>query len=97
MPKFWIRYDGIQSCENKDWEEIEVKNEDEATLYAWESACQDYESYEGLHGIPSAHDIEEELIEQGIDYTDEEVWDAYSDARESWISYEVSKTNPCKE
>lgn len=95
MAKFWIRYDGIQSCEHRDWEEIEASSIDGAYAYAWESACRDYESYEGLHGIPSCSDIEQELIEEGCtDLDDETIWGAYSDARESWLSYEAVSEKP---
>lgn len=98
MPKFWIRYSGIQSCEHNDWEEIETNSVDEAGQIAWELACNDYDSYAGLHGIPSENDVEDELREEyGEDFTDEDVWNTFCDQRESWLSYEVRNIDPTKE
>ena len=57
-------------------------------------AEEEYQSYEGCHGIMSPEDVEEDLRDSGFiddDLTDEEVSDMidyyYREEIESWISY----------
>lgn len=85
--KFEIRYalsGGFGGCKNKDWEEIEADDLEEANKIAYQSACEEYESYVGLYGLREVSDIMEE---DGVDETDAEI--IYLDERENWLEYEV--------
>lgn len=80
----------------------EYDNIDEATNDAYSIAEEEYQSYEGCHGIMSPADVEEDLRDSGFiddDMTDDEVADMidyhYREEIESWISYYVeSATGP---
>jgi hypothetical protein len=72
----------------------EYTNIEEAALDAYLKAEEEYQSYEGCHGIMSPSDIEEDLRDSGFiddDMTDDEVADMvdyhYREEIESWISY----------
>lgn len=68
---------------------VEAENEETAVRFAWEKACEDYESFEGLHGIPDIHDVCEDY---GIeDPTSSEAEEAYREERESWLDYSVEE------
>ena len=89
MKKFRIRYGlggGFGGCEMQDWEEIEAKDFDEALDIAYQGACDEYESYLGLHGI---RDIDEIMEEDGVD--EEEAQEILIDDRESWVDYEAEE------
>ena len=69
---------------------------DEALLDAYRMAEEEYQSYEGYHGIMSPADVEEDLRDSGFieeDMTDDEVADMvdsyYREEIESWIDYEA--------
>lgn len=72
--KFKIYYAsgvGGETIDMKDGpDEIEdFKNRDKAIRYAWEMACQEYEQYAGMYGIPDTGDEDyEEERESSIDY-----------------------------
>jgi len=85
MAKFKIRYESTNALEFADWEIIDAASLEDAEHYAWEAACDDLLCYDGLHGTPCEH----EIAEDNPDWTDEEVWEAYCDERESWLSYEA--------
>ena len=72
----------------------EYNNIDEAVRDAYRMAEEEYQSYEGCHGIMSPEDVEEDLRNSGFiddDMTDAEVEDMvasyYLEEIESWISY----------
>jgi hypothetical protein len=90
MIKFAIRYGlggGFGGIKYKDEEIIDAKNEDEANTYAYEMACQEYDSYAGLHGL---RDIEQIMEEDNIEDEDE-AEQIYNEERESWLDYDVRK------
>ena len=67
---------------------------DEATADAYRMAKEEYQSYEGCHGILSYADCEEDLQDSGFidgDMSDDEIEDMvyshYREEIESWISY----------
>ena len=67
---------------------------DEATAAAYCMAEEEYQSYEGYHGIMSPADIEEDLRDSGFiddNMTDDEIADMidyhYREEIESWIRY----------
>ena len=87
MKTFQIRYalsGGFGGCENKDWEEIQAHDLEEANMIAYEYACEEYDSYAGLHGI---RDIDEIVEEDEVDLDEAE--EIYHQEREDWIEYEA--------
>jgi len=85
---FQIRYalgGGFGGCEMQEWEDCpEAKTEDQARDIAYEMACQEYESYDGLYGLRSVDEIkEEDELEQ------EEAEQSWLEERESWLDYEA--------
>lgn len=62
---------------------------DEALEEARALAVEEYQSYEGYHGIMSWDDCREDLIDSGFDYDNEAVDDHYQEEVESWLSYYV--------
>lgn len=76
------------------------ETQEEAEEDAFQAACEDYEQYEGLHGLPDWEDaVEAYCSDQGInqeDFDDEvlqEVEEYYDDAREDWLCYYVVPTD----
>lgn len=59
----------------------------EAEEYAYEVACEEYESYEDLHGLRTTVDI---MDEEEVDA--DEAWEIYLEERESWLDYYVIPT-----
>lgn len=64
----------------------EFENEDEATAYAWELACEEYDSRAGNWGLRS---LEEVRVDEGLEEEEEndEVDNIYNEERENWLSY----------
>jgi hypothetical protein len=83
-----IRYGlggGFGGCERNEWEDCEeANNEDQACDYAYEMACQEYEMYDGMHGLRNTADIMEE-----DEVDEEEAEEIWREERESWLDYEV--------
>ncbi len=77
---------------------IEAKDEGEALKYAYQLAEEEYQSYEGYHGIMSWEDCEEDLRESGMleDLTENEYEDVitehYINEIESWVEFYVKET-----
>lgn len=88
MKYFKIGY-GCGCGENEDY--ITAKDQKEADTIAWESAIEDYESYEGLHGIRDMSDIAEDdygiSLDEADDATYNDIEQAYIDERESQLDY----------
>lgn len=73
-------------------ETIEANTREEAEEYARQCAIDDYESYEGSHGILSRDDVFEDLIESfGEDPLEEDVDLRYMEEVEGWITYYVEE------
>ena len=84
--KFYIEY-GCGCGDN--YMIIEAEDLAAAENYAYEKAIEEYQSYEGLHGIM---DIEEVCEEFGIeDVASAEAEIAYQEERESWLSYSAEE------
>jgi hypothetical protein len=95
MPKFWIRYalsGGFGGCERADWEEVECKDLQAAEEAAYQGACEEYDQYEGLHGLRTVEEIMEE-----DEVSEKEAEEIYQEERESWLDYEVSETKPAED
>lgn len=72
--------------------EIEADSEDEALRLSWDAIVDEYESYAGLHGIPSREKIAEEVAEEcGADSPDFESWveDRYQEEISGWTEHWV--------
>ena len=97
MAYFRITY-GCGCGENEEY--MELNSQEEADNTAYQLAIDDYESFEGLHGIRSMAEIAEEDFEVDLDELDFDtamyidIETTYLDERESQISYgaeEISK------
>jgi hypothetical protein len=94
MAYFRINY-GCGCGDNEEY--LEFNSENEANDYAYQRAIEDYESFEGLHGIRSMSDIAEEDF--GIDFSELDyntgdyaaIEATYFDERESQISYSAEE------
>lgn len=66
----------------------EFENFDDAEDYAYRIAVEDYESYEGYHGILSWYDVaqENELDPDNPD-NKEEINELYHMEKEDWVDY----------
>ena len=86
MPKYKIYaglgggFGGAQEIEEKEFE-----NEEAAEQYAYEAAKEEYESYQGVQGIPD----EESIKEDHPEWSDAEIEQEIEDDMESWIDYYV--------
>ena len=94
MAFFKITY-GCGCGENEEY--MEFNSQQEADKAAYQLAIDDYESFEGLHGIRSMREIAEEDFEVDLDELDFDTADwidietAYFDERESQISYSAEE------
>ena len=94
MAYFRITY-GCGCGSNEEYHEFNTQ--DEAYEAAYQLAVEDYESYEGLHGIRSMGDIAVEDFDIELDdvdyesslYTDIET--AYDEERESQLEYSAEE------
>ena len=90
MAYFRITY-GCGCGENEEY--MEFNSQQEADEAAYQLAIDDYESFEGLHGIRSMREIAEEDFEVELDELDFDtamyidIETTYLDERESQISY----------
>lgn len=88
MKYFKIGY-GCGCGDNEDY--IIAKDQKEADSIARENAVEDYEMFEGLHGIRGMHDIALDDYDIELDEADDATYDAieqdYIDERESQIDY----------
>ena len=65
---------------------------DQAEKEAYYAAVEEYESYEGLHGLRTVDEI---MDEEGVDY--EEAQQIYNEEMESWLDYSVKPDDAKKE
>lgn len=67
----------------RDFEVIQVENLEQAEKWAWEMACEAYESYVGMYGLRDVGQImEEDEIED-----EDEALEVYEEERENWLDY----------
>jgi len=81
--KWYAIYAGsINGAELKD---VVFCTEEEANVIAHEYACEDYDTYAGLHGLRDIYQImEEDEIED-----EDDAWSVYVEERESWLDYNI--------
>lgn len=76
MNKFWIRYDGSggwHGCEDNPWIEIEASDLEDADMYAYEEACEEWRGYDHediTEGEPEEDwaELENEAMQSTIDW-----------------------------
>lgn len=94
MAFYKIHY-GCGCGENEEY--MEFNSEQEAMDTAYHLALDDYESFEGLHGIRSMREIAEEDFEVDLDELDYDtamyidIETTYIEERESCLSYGVEE------
>lgn len=66
-----------------NYEVIQAEDEDDASTFAWQKACEEYENYVGLYGLRT---MEEIMEEEEID-DEEEAEEHYNEEREGWLDY----------
>ena len=68
---------------------VEYDNKEEATKAAYEYAVEEYQSYEGYHGLTSYNDIKENTEDYGLDEDPEaeDIDEVYTEEVENWIEY----------
>ena len=66
-------------------EVIECESEEEAIEYAYEIACDEYESYGGMHGLFN----EENALEENPDLDADDLDNMRAEDMENWIVYYV--------
>jgi uncharacterized protein with von Willebrand factor type A (vWA) domain len=100
--KFYKITYGCGCGDNEDF--ITAENYDNAVHYAYESAIEDYNTYEGYHGIPNLNDIADEMFNREYEELSEDekeaVEEEYEQTVESWIDYsaeEISAEEYCEE
>jgi hypothetical protein len=67
----------------RNFEVIKVDTQEEADEWAFESACQEYESYAGMYGL---RDLDQIMADEGIEDEDE-AQQVFEEERESWLAY----------
>jgi hypothetical protein len=86
MAKFKIKSalgGGFGGTDFLDWEHIECESLEGAETWAYENACEEYDSMAGSHGLES----EGEIAEENPDWSEADVWDSYVESRESWLEW----------
>lgn len=70
------------------------ETEDDANSEAYDRACEEYEQYEGLHGLYDWEDVLNEYCEERnisrkelTDEDSQEINEIYLEQRESWLDY----------
>jgi len=96
--KFDIYHSGgnqLGQMDEPEEESVEFPTKDKAENYAYDRACEDYDSYAGLHGIRDVDDI---VADEEAENEDD-AWDIYRDERDSSVDYKAVqvKENPKKE
>ena len=61
---------------------IEAKSLDKASEAAWEAACEEYQTYEGMHGLRDTG-----MIMKEDNVNEEEAENIYEEERDSWLDY----------
>lgn len=76
----WGLSGGFGGAQN--YEVIKANSLEEANKESYQRAIDEYEQYEGMHGLRSVDDIMEE---DGVDYDEAE--EIYNEEREGWLDY----------
>ena len=85
--KFYVEY-GC-GCGSDNYMIVEAKDLAAADKFAYNQAIEEYESYEGYHGILDKEQVCEEFGIEDINSEEAEI--AYQEERESWLSYSAEE------
>ena len=90
---FSSRFGGAEFHTSEDF-----PSKEDAVEYARDIAIQEYQSYEGCHGIYRLQDIQEEYQDFGLDddFTEEELEKGYLEEIEPLIEYYVTPADEVK-
>ena len=66
----------------RNFEVIQADSLEDAEKWAWESACEEYESYAGSYGLRDIMDI---IKEDGVE--EDEAEEIFNEEREGWLDY----------
>jgi len=94
MPKFKI-FSGLGGGFGgaKEHDEImEFDNEEEAELFAYQEASEEYEGFNGLYGLRT---VEEIMNEDGVN--EEEAEETYNEEKEDWLDFWVEEVEEIKD
>ena len=69
----------------RNFEVIQADTQEDAESWAWESDCDEYESYVGMYGL---RDLSQIMEEDDIEDEDEAI-QVYEEERETWLEYGV--------
>jgi len=86
---WFIEYDCGAQTDNYDL--VEANSEEEASRYAYDLACDLYESYAGVHGIASYEEICEE---HGVEPDSPEAEELYNEEKENNLGYSAVLYDP---
>lgn len=95
MPKFKIYAGlggGFGGSTFRGVEDFDTEYDAEA--YAIQLAIEEYQSFEGYHGLDDLEDIKQEWIEEGDEpneIDEDELWAEYEERMSSWLDYEIVK------
>lgn len=94
--EYWI-YVGMQGCSNIHFAgDCDANTQGQADHYAWELACEEYDSFAGYHGIPDRDDIKEALsVEgEGEEPDEDDIEDIYVEYVNDHVSYWAIPARP---
>lgn len=89
--QYVIRYGMNGGFNSETFELIDADNKAQAESIAYERACDEYSSYEGMHGLRTADEIMEE-----DEVDNEEAEMIYNEERDSWLEYSAEKYDTAK-
>ena len=87
--KYLVKYalsGGFGGCEMVNGEVLDFDSLKNAERYAYECACEEYDSYAGSHGL---RDIDNIMDEDEVN--EDEAYEIYNEDREGWIDYLVEE------
>lgn len=70
-----------------DYEVVNSPDLETASKDAYDRAVDEYESFEGMHGLETYESIKERLEEEGEPFDDSDIDEIYNEELESWLEY----------
>lgn len=72
----------------------DFRTEEDALDVAYLLAVQEYESHEGICGLPSWEDVRDELSDSYCpdeEPSDDDIYELYLECRDNWLDYKVER------
>ena len=93
QPEKWAIYAGLGGgFGGGQFKEVFTGTKQQAESHAYQLAVEEYESYEGLHGLRTTDEI---MDEDGVD--EDEAEEIYNEEKEGWLDYWVEPYNSSKD